>query len=184
MTGRKESTIGVLSSDRCPCCAFSSHCEQALGRHPHKTWKDLTCVQNSSTELQAHSRSLKQTWTHAGTTLCRHTIHTHKQAFPSGYKAYAWKKWTPGARIRGLAYWMYCLGSVMLLYVKGGRKHSQLYLCCRSAGKENRWAAIDLIAWQTSLPPRSATVRRVCQRESMVNSVSQLCYQVGIVFVW
>ena len=89
-----------------------------------------------------------------------------------------------GARIRGLAYWMYCWGSVMLLYVKGGRKHSQLFLCSRSAGKENRWAAIDLIARQTSLPPRSATVCIVCQRQSMGNSVSQLRYQVVIVFVW
>lgn len=67
MAGRKESTIGVLSSDRCPCCTFSSHCEQALGRQPHKTWKNLTCVQNSSS-----CRSLKQTRTHAGTTSCRH----------------------------------------------------------------------------------------------------------------
>lgn len=99
MAGRKESTIGVLSSDRCPCCAFSSHCEQALGRHPHKTWKDLTCVQNSSPELQARSRSLKQTRTHAGTASCRHTTHTHKQAFPSGYKAHAWRQWTAGAHI-------------------------------------------------------------------------------------
>lgn len=76
MAGRKESTIGVLSSDRCPCCAFSSHCEQALGRQPHKTWKNLTCVQNSSS-----CRSLKQTRTHAGTTSCRHITRTQTR-FP------------------------------------------------------------------------------------------------------
>lgn len=91
MAGRKESTIGVLSSDRCPCCAFSSHCEQALGRHPHKTWKDLTCVQNSSTESQARCRSLKQTRTHAGTTLRRRTTYT-KRGLPFGLQGTCLRK--------------------------------------------------------------------------------------------
>lgn len=165
MAGRKESTIGVLSSDRCPCCAFSTQCEQALGWQPHKTWKNLTCVQNSS----SRRRSLKQTRTHASTTSCRHTTHVHKQAFPSGYKAHIWRKWAPRVHIRKLTYWTYWLGFCYAALCED-KKPRQLFLCSFSAGKENRWAAIDLTAWQTALFLLSATVRYVSGNQFCHNS--------------
>lgn len=49
-----------------------------------------------------------------------------------------------GAHVRRLAYWMYFWGFVM-------RKDNLLFLCSLSGGETNRWDAIDLIAWQTSL---------------------------------
>lgn len=112
MAGRKKSTIGVLSSDRQPCCAFSSRCEQALGRQPHKTWRNLTCVQNSSS-----CRSLKQTRTHAVPIACRHTSHVQKN-FSPGYQTHAWRKWTPGDHFIDILNAL--LGFVILLHVKEG----------------------------------------------------------------
>lgn len=96
------------------------------------------------------------------------TSHVHKHAFPLGYQAHAWRKWTPGAHIIDILNVM--LACVILPYVKREKKHSQLFFCSLSAGKENRWAAIDSIAWQTALFLLDATVWYVSGNQWCHNS--------------
>lgn len=105
MAGRKDNTIGVLSSDRCPCCAFSSHCEQALSRHPHKTWKDLTYVQNPSTELPAAQLQPKAD---KDTRVQEHVDTYTQTSFPFRLRDRNGRKWTDGAHAKGSAYWTHC----------------------------------------------------------------------------
>lgn len=163
MAGRKESTIGALSSDRQPCCAFSSCCEQALGQQPHKTWRKLTCVQNTWSCL-----SLKQTGTHAVTIACwSHITRTKKHVF-TGLKE---------MNTRRSFYWYTeCIAGVSNSASCEGKGMGGSHFCCLSASKEDGWAAIDLTAWQTALfLLKCYSVG--CHWKSMV---SQFCYQMAI----
>lgn len=161
MAGRKESTIGVLSSDRCPCCAFSTQCEQALGRQPHKTWKNLTCVQKSSA-LRRQGRMRVQPHVdiqhiYTNKLSLQVTKHTSEE---SEHPQFTYSNWL----IEPIG-WGFCW---------------QLFLCSHSASEENRCCyRFNCFALWSFVSTQSCST--VCQRKSIL---SQFRNQVVIVLVW
>ena len=86
-----------------------------------------------------------------GHTQVRPHVNTQRN-FPSQG---AWRNAPLAAHIRSLAYWMYCWGFCLFCFTwKRKRKPSQLFLGSPSAAREDPWAAIDLIPWQTAVSPR------------------------------